>query len=55
MPISIFGNHTLEKLYFSIKREPSNVKDRSAVAVMKETEVVGHVPYNISSAFTMFL
>ena len=41
MPISIFGNRTLEKLY---------LKDRSAVAVMKETEVVGDVPYNISSS-----
>ena len=38
-----------------LKREPTNVKDRSAVAVMKETEVVGHVPYNISSALSMFL
>lgn len=38
-----------------LKREPTNVKDRSAVAVMKETEVVGHVPYNISSAVSMFL
>ena len=38
-----------------LKREPTNVKDRSAVAVMKETEVVGHVPYNISSDLSMFL
>lgn len=38
-----------------LKREPTNVKDRSAVAVMKETEVVGHVPYNISSTLSMFL
>lgn len=38
-----------------LKREPTNVKDRSAVAVTKETEVVGHVPYNISSALSMFL
>ena len=37
-----------------LKREPTNVKDRSAVAVM-ETEVVGHVPYNISFAISMFL
>ena len=34
-----------------LKREPNNVKDSSAVAVMKET---GHVPYNISSALYMF-
>ena len=38
-----------------LKREPTNVRDRSAVAVMQETEVVGHVPYNISSALSMFL
>ena len=38
-----------------LKREPTNVKDGSAVAVMKETEVVGHVPYNISSGLSMFL
>ena len=38
-----------------LKREPTNVVDRSAVAVLKETEVVGHVPYNISSALSMFL
>ena len=38
-----------------LKREPTNVKDRSAVAVMKETEVVGHVPYNSSSGLSMFL
>ena len=37
------------------KREPTNLKDCSAVAVMKETEVVGHVPYNISSTLSMFL
>ena len=55
MPITIFGNRTLEKLYFSSENQPTNVKERSAVAVMKETEVVGHVPYNISSAISMFL
>ena len=38
-----------------LKREPTNVKYRSAVAVMKETEVVGHVPYNISFGLSMFL
>ena len=38
-----------------LKQEPTNVKDHSAVAVMKETEVVGHVPHNISSPLSMFL
>ena len=38
-----------------LKWEPTNVKDCSAVAVMKETKIVGHVPYNISSGLSMFL
>lgn len=38
-----------------LKRELDNLKDSSAVAVMKETEIVGHIPYNISSALSMFL
>ena len=41
MPIRIFGNRTLEKLL--LKREPTNEKDCSAVAVTKEIQVVGHV------------
>ena len=45
-PIRIFGNRSLEKLYFS--SENHNVRDRLAVAVMQEPEVVGHVP-NITS------
>ena len=32
-----------------LKREPNNVKDKSAVAIYKEGDVVGRVPYNISS------
>ena len=51
MPISIFGNRTLEKLYFSSENQPTV----PAVAVMKESGVIGHVPYNISSALSMFL
>ena len=35
-----------------LKREPTNL---SAVAVMKESGVIGHIPYNISSALSMFL
>lgn len=38
-----------------LKREPTNEKDRSDVAVTKEIEVVGHVPFNISSTLSMFL
>ena len=38
-----------------LKREPSNEKDSSAVAVMKEDIIVGHVPYNIASVIFQFL
>ena len=38
-----------------VKREPSNVKDRHAVASFKEDAVVGHVPYNIAPRFSQFL
>ena len=38
-----------------IKREPTNPKDSSAVAVMKEDEIVGHVHYNITSLLSSFL
>ena len=37
-----------------LKREPSNEKDSSAVAVMKEDIIVGHVPYNIASGSSSF-
>ncbi len=37
-----------------LRREPNN-EDRSAMAVMKETDIVGHVPYNISSILSHFL
>ena len=29
-----------------LRREPHNIKDKSAVVIMKETDIVGHVPYN---------
>ena len=35
--------------------EPSNSVDRNAVAVMKEGEVVGHVPYNLAPVVSLFL
>ena len=31
------------------KMEPSNIKDRKAVAVIKDGETVGHVPLNLAS------
>ena len=35
--------------------EPSNSVDRNAVAVMKEGQVVGHVPYNLAPIVSLFL
>jgi hypothetical protein len=36
-----------------LKREPINSMDLSAVAVSKENEIVGHVPFNISSVISV--
>ena len=33
-------------------REPSNATDKLAVAVMKNGDVVGHVPYNLAPALS---
>ena len=38
-----------------LKRKPTNVQDKSAVAIYNEGDVVGHVPYNISSLLSNFL
>ena len=38
-----------------LKREPNNVQDKSAVAIYNKGDVVGHVPYNISSLLSNFL
>ena len=38
-----------------LKREPDNVKDKSAVAICNEGDIVGHVPYNISSLLSQLL
>ncbi len=38
-----------------LKREPDNVRDNCAVAVLKEGQVVGHIPYNISAIVSHFL
>ena len=38
-----------------LQQEPTNPKDLSAVAVMKEDEIVEHVPYNITSLLSTFL
>ena len=39
----------------TIRRQPENPVDHSAVAVIKDGEVVGHIPYNISSTVFQFL
>ena len=38
-----------------LKREPTNIQDKSAVAIYNEGDIVGHVPYNISSLLSNFL
>ncbi len=38
-----------------LRREPDNVKDSSAVSVVKEGEIVGHIPFNISNVVSHFL
>ncbi len=35
--------------------EPTNSVDRNAVAVMKEGQIVGHVPFNLSTIISLFL
>ena len=30
-----------------LKKEPTNQRDNNAVAVMKEEDIVGHVPFNL--------
>ena len=41
--------------FLILEREPNNVIDLSAVAVKKEHEIVGHVPYNIAPVISHFL
>ena len=38
-----------------LRREPSNPKDHYAVSVLKEEQIVGHVPFNISNTVSQFL
>ena len=38
-----------------LRREPDDVKDRSAVAVVKDGQIVGHIPFNISAVVSCFL
>ena len=38
-----------------LQKEPTNVKDRLAVSVQKEGQVVGHVPRNLAPLLFYFL
>ena len=38
-----------------LRREPDNPNDKSAVAVIKDGEVVGHIPYSISNTVSQSL
>ena len=38
-----------------LKREPTNTKDKHAVAVYEEDSVVGHTPYNLAPYLSRFL
>ena len=38
-----------------VKREPTNPKDKNAVAIYEEHSVVGHVPYNLAPYLSRFL
>ena len=38
-----------------LKREPTNVADRNAVAVFREDQVVGHVPFNVTPRISLLL
>ena len=58
----IRGHHVYKDVWMPVigevlllRREPSNVKDSYAVAIVKDGDVVGHVPYNISAIASHFL
>ena len=58
----IRGYHTYQDIWnpvvgesLLLKREPDNSVDLSAVAVWREDEIVGHVPFNIASVLSQFL
>ena len=58
----IRGHHIYKSIWTPILkeqldcvREESNPKDRYAVAVLKNGEIVGHVPRRISAACSLFI
>ena len=38
-----------------LKREPGNTLDKHAVAVLKDGQIVGHMPYNLAPTVSQFL
>ena len=59
---SIRGHHIYKAVWTPIvgeilvvDQEPSNPHDPHAVAVLKNTDIVGHVPRDISRIFSFFL
>ena len=38
-----------------LKHEPTNVADKNAVAVYKEDQSVGHVPFNLAPSISLFM
>ena len=38
-----------------LKREPTNDKDKNAIAVLNEEDMVGHVPFNLAPYISAFL
>ena len=38
-----------------LRREPTNPKDKNAVALYEDDSVVGHVPYNLAPYLSRFL
>ena len=38
-----------------LKREPDNIEDRFAVAVIKSEQIVGHVPKTLAPVISQFL
>ena len=62
IPSYISGYHAYVSMWTPVlgqtlllKREPTNNKDKNAVAVYLEDVVVGHVPHNIAPRYSQFL
>jgi hypothetical protein len=47
--------HPLQGDILPLAREPNNSTDKLAVAVIKNGDVVGHVPYNLVPTLSLFL